>query len=36
MFGDSDVQFSWCLTGISIEIGDEKADMILEYASKNG
>jgi len=36
MVGDNDVQFSWCLTGISIEVGDEKTDMILKCASKNG
>ena len=31
---DSDVQFSWCLTGISIEIEDERADTILEMCIK--
>ena len=31
---DSDVQFSWCLTGISIEIEDERADTILEMYIK--
>ena len=34
LFADSDVQFSWCLTGISIEVGDEKADTILEMCIK--
>ena len=34
LFADSDVQFSWCLTGISIEIEDERADTILEMCIK--
>ena len=34
VFADSDVQFSWCLTGISIEVGDASADTILEMCIK--
>ena len=34
VFIDSDVQFSWCLTGISFEVGNEKADTILEMCIK--
>lgn len=34
VFADSDMQFSWCLTGISIEVGDVSADMILEMCIK--
>ena len=34
VFVDSDVQFSWCLTGISIEVGEEKADTMLEMCIK--
>ena len=34
VFVDSDVQFSWCLTGVSFEVGDEKADTILEMCIK--
>ena len=30
VFADSDVQFSWCLTGISTKVDDEKAEMLLE------
>ena len=34
LFADSDMQFSRCLTGISIEVGDASADMILEMCIK--
>ena len=30
LFSDSDVQFSWCLTGINLKIDDEIAEEILE------
>lgn len=30
VFADSDVQFYWCLTGMAIEIGDERAEELLE------
>ena len=36
LFIDSDVQFSWCLTGVFFEVGNEKADTILETCIKNG
>lgn len=29
VFADSDVQFNWCLTGMAIEIGDERAEELL-------
>lgn len=34
VFADSDVQFSWCLTGISTEVEDEKAETLLEMCIK--
>ena len=30
VFADSDVQFNWCLTGMAIEIGDERAEELLK------
>ena len=30
LFCDSDVQFSWCLTGMNVKIDDETAEEILE------
>ena len=30
LFSDSDVQFSWCLTGINMKIDDETAEEVLE------
>lgn len=30
LFSDSDIQFSWCLTGINMKIDDETAEEILE------
>lgn len=30
VFADSDVQFYWCLTGMTFEIGDERAEELLE------
>ena len=30
LFSDTDVQFSWCLTGINLKINDEIAEEILE------
>ena len=34
VFADSDVQFYWCLTGVAIEVGDEKADILLDMCIK--
>jgi len=31
---DNDVQFSWCLTGVAVEVGDEKAEILLEMCIK--
>ena len=30
MFVDDDVQLHWCLTGMSREIGDERAEELVE------
>ena len=31
---DNDVQFSWCLTGVALEVGDEKAEILLDMCIK--
>ena len=30
MFAGSDVQFSWCLTGIIMKVGEDRAEELLE------
>ena len=30
VFADSDVQFSWCLTGIIMKVGEDRAEELLE------
>ena len=30
VFADSDVQFSWCLTGIIMKVGENRAEELLE------
>ena len=30
VFADSDVQFSWCLTGMSLEVSEDRAEELLE------
>ena len=29
-FADSDLQFSWCLTGMSLEVSEDRAEDLLE------